>query len=1023
MNCILDIFDTFLTGTTEGGQWELVGYSLTVNGPYGAGGNWPWSTNVNDHVNVDFTNVIQGYYRLNYFMPGDCGGQVTVTIPVVGGGLAGTSTTITLCADSSTINIADELGATFDQGILQAAFQLTGTGVSSAGYTAGAGDTPLDDTFDPSAVSLGTYVFTLVITPQTPIGYNLDGCDQCQQTTATLTVVVAESTIAISLDECWLYVDSVTGCSSGTLELERWNGSNWIGIIGASFPYQVDQDTDWRVRGINCDCSTAVSNTVTSSGCCVNTPALVIQQSGCFLFRSSGTPCTGGTYLWWKSCDNGQTWQDLPFFGDTDSINTNDDCWYQLIRNCPNGCEQRSNILMVTGCAASCNGSLQAVANGCNLQINSGVNCGSTGTFTLQQDVNGNWVNVATAAYGGYPQSFPITENGTYRAILDCDGDSCPPFSSSSVVFTGCESSGCNSVLSVSVNECTITATVTNCPSAFFVFKRLGNTVQSGPSNVYNALNNGLHTVEVYNCPDCDVLIANASVETCNTGCGSGISASADGCTITATATNCPSPTYVFKQGTTTLQSGPSNTYVHPTEETVNITVQAIGCPGCSTIETTIQINCVFCNCTTGITNTNCELFANDSNCSGYSAQWRYFNSGTSQWVVKGTGASIVPDANGLWERRLSKAGCPDVVAQINVDCLTTCPLTFLSGEVDAQDCNQILFTYQGATADNVTLILNYNQVGTTCGNAGGWSTFSAGAGSSFNFLPNGTGSGTIVVPSSLYGKCIRLILIDNDASGCPAAEERVFFPECCDATPSIQVTGCAPYTLSVINAPAGATYLWSNGSTASSIQVYNGTFSVDVTDGDCVYNIEETVSCCADPCLTNFESCVHYNWLNNLSQSTAAVSYITRFRVNGSDLIVSPQVIQWSPSVFVPGSSNTIVTNPSLVNTLNALSNNLIAFELADFDDYQSCFNTIPGMIAFIGLLRIVASTCVTSFEIIIDLQNPSPVSGQGDYRYTQNGLDIFNGGSWVDITTVLGTSYMIDNGPCDCFTIDLCA
>jgi hypothetical protein len=1027
MNCILDIFDTFLSGTTEGGEWEVVGFSLNPAGPFGAGGNWPWATNVVDHVAVDFTNIQQGYYRLNYFMPGDCGGQVGVTIPVVGSGNAGANSSIVVCSDSGLVNIADELGAIFDAGILQAGFTIAGSGTASGSYNAGNLNTPLDDTFDPSTAAVGFYQFILTITPQTPPGYTLDGCDQCNETIATLNIEVSVSSVSIALAGCWLYLDSQQGCSGSTIQIQKRPAATWINVAG-SLPYQVDEDADWRIRAIGCDCAGAiVSNIVTSSGCCTDSPDFVIEQGvglPCFILRTSGTPCAGGTYRWEKSCDNGQSWIAAPY-GDTDQISIGDNCWYQLIRDCPSGCEQRSNVLQINNCSGSCNGSLQAVANGCNLDVNTGVICSGTGTFTLQQDINGTYTNVSTLPYSGYPVSFPISQNGTYRVSLDCDGDNCSLFFSAGVLFSNCGGAPvCNSTLSLTLNECTITANITNCPNPFIVFKSLGSQVQSGSNPVYNALVNGLHTVEVYNCPDCGVLNDGVNVFACNTGCSSGLTATANGCLVTASATNCPSPTYIFKQGNTTLQSGPSNTYLHPTEQSVTITVQVIGCPGCSTIETFVQINCVNCNCSTGITNTNCELFANDVGCSGYAAQWRYFNTNTSSWEVKGTGASIVPDENGLWQRRLTKSGCADVTEQINVTCLATpCTLVFNSAEVDSGDCNQIIFTYQGAIADNITLLLNYNLAGTSCGTAGGWASFSPAAGSSFNYLPNGTGSGTIVVPPSLVGKCIRLILIDNDNGGCAAIEERVFFPACCDATPSIQATGCAPYTLSVINAPGGSTYMWSTGGTGSSIEVYDGTFTVAVMDGDCVYNLGVSVTCCADPCQVNFQRCVHYNWLNALSQGTTINSYITKFAINGSNLYGTPQVMQWWPSVFVPGSGNTVITNPSLVNTLNFLSNNLMAFELATFADYGTCFNTPPVASAFLGLLRIWRSTCVTSFEIVIALTPGSPVFGAGTYRYTQNGLEVFLNGIWSPADAAYGTTYMIDNGPCGCGLIDLCA
>ena len=72
MACIFTLKTMFLPGSSAGGQWELVGFSVNPTGPFGAGGNWPWTNNVNDNPIVDFSDIEQGYYKLNLLLSTNC---------------------------------------------------------------------------------------------------------------------------------------------------------------------------------------------------------------------------------------------------------------------------------------------------------------------------------------------------------------------------------------------------------------------------------------------------------------------------------------------------------------------------------------------------------------------------------------------------------------------------------------------------------------------------------------------------------------------------------------------------------------------------------------------------------------------------------------------------------------------------------------------------------------------------------------------------------------------------------------
>jgi len=169
-------------------------------------------------------------------------------------------------------------------------------------------------------------------------------------------------------------------------------------------------------------------------------------------------------------------------------------------------------------------------------------------------------------------------------------------------------------------------------------------------------------------------------------------------------------------------------------------------------------------------------------------------------------------------------------------------------------------------------------------------------------------------------------------------------------------------------------------------------------------------------------QCCVHYYMFSELTQAQAATARVPFFRVNGANILpVSvinpsigqpiPQPITFSPDIEVPGSTNagnTLFINPSVINSLNLISNGLISFDTASYQDYQDCFNSI-GSLGQIGAFKITTDLSVQSFIVII-------TTDYGAYKYTQNGLFIFSNGQYVDADQVLGTANLIDNGPCNC-------
>ena len=133
-----------------------------------------------------------------------------------------------------------------------------------------------------------------------------------------------------------------------------------------------------------------------------------------------------------------------------------------------------------------CNGALSAGQLPCVYRVAGGVFC-EGGTLKLRK----NGIVVATQNMtGSFPFDFPITSDGSYHVTLDCD-DGCPEYIGPVFSFTGCGTS-CNSVLSTSVVGCTITASVTNCPSPTYTFIRPDTTVAyTGPNNSFVADQDG----------------------------------------------------------------------------------------------------------------------------------------------------------------------------------------------------------------------------------------------------------------------------------------------------------------------------------------------------------------------------------------------------------------------------------------------------------------------------------------------------------------------------------------------------
>lgn len=201
MACLVSFDNVALTGvitgaTSTSGIWEYIGYSTTVGGTYGAGGNFPSVTTWGQ--SVDTSSIITGFYKFKYkadLPPGPCYGEAEYIVPIVQGTTdVGANVALEICSNDAARNIFNDSGLFDEAAVLPVVSALGGAGISSPGYNAGgAGIT--DDTYDPTAEASypQTIVFEITYTPTPPATYSISACDNCVEKILTITYTVTES--------------------------------------------------------------------------------------------------------------------------------------------------------------------------------------------------------------------------------------------------------------------------------------------------------------------------------------------------------------------------------------------------------------------------------------------------------------------------------------------------------------------------------------------------------------------------------------------------------------------------------------------------------------------------------------------------------------------------------------------------------------------------------------------------------------------------------------------------------------
>lgn len=814
MSCIFNIKTDFLPDVTPGGEWELVGFSLTEGGAYGAGGSWPWTASALEDPQVDFDSIIQGYYKLNYFIGGTCGGSQEIIIPVVGKGDAGNTNTLDLCATSAPINITDELGTVFDGGVLEPGFVYSGTGEASAGFNLPNPNTPIGATFDPSLVTAGNYVVTLNITPQSPPGYSLANC--CPPTSAALVINVAEGGIVISIDaSCNISLVSTDGCSEATFELYKStnSGASYTATGITSLPYQAQEAALWKWVGTDCDCGTADSNIVDSVNCCEESEITInFDPEFCSvgLFGSAG--CSIGTwdgsYQWYRSCDNGQTWVHQPVHDDNDFIIVADDCQWQLIGLCTNGCKSFSNIVTAT-CGGSCTGNIAGAQLPCVYRAASGLFCDG-GPLKLIKVGTGVVATEILSVGNTYPIDFPITSDGDYYASLDC-GDGCPDRVGPTFTYAGCGEGGnpCDSVITPSLISCVLSVSVTNCPGAIYTFiNPSGGTVYSGPNNAINVNEDGDWTILVDGCDDCTQLsevfnVAGCGSEECN--CMATISEEPCGMfTLSPQACDGYAIQWQFSNnsGASWSNVGAGGlTYNAAQNGRYRATLSKESCLDVITNEVDISCISAGCDCAPSISIDvdDCNIDWSTVGCVGFTATMQRLDGGNWVDVQVSPASPYIPLVNGTYRLKLEKAGCNTIYSDpVEVNCVGGfCQVAIDSMVINPADCSQVTINWSGAGGSSVTVQWAKATANTSsCVSASGWEVI--GGGIATGASGDGTGYSTITLDPGNCDTCIRAI-VDASGEGCGLDDSKIFVPCCCTDEPSItQAPEMASYEIRV---------------------------------------------------------------------------------------------------------------------------------------------------------------------------------------------------------------------------------
>ena len=619
-----------------------------------------------------------------------------------------------------------------------------------------------------------------------------------------------------------------TFCSGGSVTLTASTGTTYLWSNGSTASSIAVTNSGTYTVTVNNGSGCSATSTATSVT--VNpTPAATISASGSTTFCSGGsvtlTASAGSSYLW----SNGST---------ASSISVANSGTYTVTVTNASGCSATSAATTVTvnavptatitagGPTTFCSGSsvtLTASAGATYLWSNGStapsISVANSGTYSVTvknasgcsatstaTSVTVNPTPVATISASGLTTfcsggsvTLTASAGSSYLWSNGSTASSISVTTSGNFTVTVSNASGCSvtsAATTVSVNAVP-TATITAVgPTTFCSGGSVTLTASVGSSYLWSngstassisVANTGTYTVTVNNGSGCSATSTATSV-TVNPTPAASISASGSttfcsGGSVTLTAS--AGSSYLWSNGSTASSIAVANSGIY----TVTVT-NASGCSATSTA-TTVTVN----------TTPSATISASGATtfCSGGSVTLTA-STGTSYLWSNGSTASSISVANsGTYSVTVKNAsGCS---ATSGVTSITVNPIPVAS------------ITASGAT--------------TFC--AGGAVTLTASTGTSYLWSNGSTASSISVANTGTYTVTV------TNASGCSTTSSATSVIVNALPVASITASGATTFCAGgsvTLTASAGSSYLWSNGSTASSISIANsGTYTVTVTN------------------------------------------------------------------------------------------------------------------------------------------------------------------------------------------------